>query len=32
MDYLVVDNFLMAKVDQPEQEKDESWQSEFELD
>jgi carbamoyltransferase len=32
MDYLVVDNFLMAKVDQPEQEKDESWKSEFELD
>jgi carbamoyltransferase len=32
MDYLVVENFLMAKADQPVQEKDEAWKSEFELD
>jgi len=32
MDYLVVENFLLAKVDQPEWEKDESWMQEFELD
>ena len=32
MDYLVVENFLMAKADQPVQQKDESWKSEFELD
>jgi carbamoyltransferase len=32
MDYLVVENFLMAKTDQPEWEKDESWRDEFELD
>lgn len=32
MDYLVVENFLMAKADQPVREKDESWMEEFELD
>lgn len=32
MDYLVVENFLMAKADQPEIVKDESWKQEFELD
>ncbi|MEM7540545.1 MAG: carbamoyltransferase [Pseudomonadota bacterium] len=32
MDYLVVENFLMNKNDQPEAEKDESWRDEFELD
>ncbi len=32
MDYLVVENFLLAKTDQPRGEKDESWKTEFELD
>ncbi|MGB0721993.1 MAG: carbamoyltransferase [Gammaproteobacteria bacterium] len=32
MDYLVIENFLLAKTDQPEWEKDESWKDEFELD
>jgi carbamoyltransferase len=32
MDYLVVENYLMAKPAQPEWEKDVSWMSEFELD
>jgi len=32
MDYLVVENYLMAKTEQPEWEKDESWMAEFELD
>ena len=32
MDYLVVENFLMAKTDQPVIEKDDSWKDEFELD
>lgn len=32
MDYLVVDNLLLAKRDQPAVEKDESWQQAFELD
>ncbi len=32
MDYLVVENFLMKKSDQPALEKDESWMEEFELD
>lgn len=32
MDYLVVENFLLAKTDQPAWEKDESWKDEFELD
>ncbi len=32
MDYLVVENFLLAKGDQPTWEKDDSWKDEFELD
>ncbi len=32
MDYLVIDNFLLAKTDQPQMVKDESWKEEFELD
>ncbi|MGH8490020.1 MAG: carbamoyltransferase C-terminal domain-containing protein, partial [Gammaproteobacteria bacterium] len=32
MDYLVFENFLMAKGDQPKWERDESWKTEFELD
>ena len=32
MDYLVLENFLLAKVEQPLQEKDDSWKTEFELD
>ncbi len=32
MDYLVLENFLLAKKDQPILEKDESWKQEFELD
>ncbi len=32
MDYLVIENFLLAKKDQPAWEKDDSWQQEFELD
>jgi carbamoyltransferase len=32
MDYLVLENFLLAKVEQPVQEQDESWKTEFELD
>ena len=32
MDYLVVDNFLLDKREQPEIEKDDSWMDEFELD
>jgi carbamoyltransferase len=32
MDYLVVENFLMDKRDQPVRERDESWKTEFELD
>ena len=32
MDYLVVENFLMVKSDQPSREHDDSWMSEFELD
>jgi carbamoyltransferase len=32
MDYLVLENFLLAKSEQPEWEKDESWKEEFELD
>jgi carbamoyltransferase len=32
MDFLVVENFLMAKPDQPAIEKDDSWMNEFELD
>ena len=32
MDFLVMENILLAKTDQPEQEYDDSWKSEFELD
>ncbi len=32
MDYLVIENFLLAKTDQPPVEDDESWKTEFELD
>ncbi|MEH6585159.1 MAG: carbamoyltransferase [Halioglobus sp.] len=32
MDYLVLENFVLAKEDQPDWGKDDSWQDEFELD
>jgi len=32
MDYLVVENHIMAKEDQPARERDDSWMKEFELD
>ena len=32
MDFLVIENFFLAKKEQPEKEKDDSWQEEFELD
>lgn len=32
MDFLVIENFLLSKPDQPEVKKDESWMEEFELD
>jgi carbamoyltransferase len=32
MDYLVLENFLLAKSDQPQIDQDESWKTEFELD
>ncbi len=32
MDYLVLENFLLAKTDQPAWEKNDAWQQEFELD
>lgn len=32
MDYLVVENFIMEKTDQPVWEKDDTWMEEFELD
>ena len=32
MDYLVLENFLLAKEDQPVLARDDSWQEEFELD
>ena len=32
MDYLVMENVVLAKKDQPAQEKDDSWKEEFELD
>jgi carbamoyltransferase len=32
MDYLVLENFLLAKPDQPAWAKDDSWKTEFELD
>ena len=32
MDYLVLENYVLAKTDQPQVKKDETWQQEFELD
>lgn len=32
MDFLVIENFMLAKTDQPARSSDESWQREFELD
>lgn len=32
MDYLIIENFLLAKTAQPAKDKDTSWQDEFELD
>lgn len=32
MDYLVMENILLSKADQPEQVRDDSWKEEFELD
>ena len=32
MDYLVVENLLLAKKDQPQWDDDGSWKTEFELD
>jgi len=32
MDYLVIENYLLAKSDQPEWQQDDSWKDEFELD
>ncbi len=32
MDYLVINNYLLAKTEQPQWQKDESWKDEFELD
>jgi carbamoyltransferase len=32
MDYLVIENFLLAKTEQTKLEQDESWKNEFELD
>ena len=32
MDYLVLENYLLAKRDQPAWDKDDSWKDEFELD
>ncbi|MEN8130300.1 MAG: carbamoyltransferase [Pseudomonadota bacterium] len=32
MDYLVLENYLLAKTDQPHWEKDDAWKEEFELD
>jgi carbamoyltransferase len=32
MDYLVMENFLLVKSEQPQGNSDESWQQEFELD
>lgn len=32
MDYLVIENYLLVKPDQPAWEKDENWKDEFELD
>ena len=32
MDYLIVEDFILAKTDQPDWDDDESWKEEFELD
>lgn len=32
MDYLVVENFLLAKTEQPKVDRDDSWLNQFELD
>ena len=32
MDYLVMENVILAKTDQPAYEQDDSWKNEFELD
>jgi carbamoyltransferase len=32
MDYLVLENYLLAKIDQPKQAQDDSWKTEFSLD
>jgi carbamoyltransferase len=32
MDYLVIDNFVLKKTDQPKWQRDDSWKEEFELD
>jgi carbamoyltransferase len=32
MDYLVMENVILAKSDQPAYEQDDSWKDEFELD
>ena len=32
MDYLVIENFLLAKADQPKWQHDDAWREEFELD
>jgi len=32
MDYLVIENYLLAKQDQPDWEKNDDWRNEFELD
>lgn len=32
MDYLVLENFILARKDQPDWDKDDSWKEEFELD
>jgi carbamoyltransferase len=32
MDYLIIENFVMDKSQQPEWKKDTDWQDEFELD
>ncbi|MGK7953883.1 MAG: carbamoyltransferase [Crocosphaera sp.] len=32
MDYLVINNYLLAKSEQPQWQKDDSWKDEFELD
>ena len=32
MDYLIMENFILTKKDQPAREKDDSWKEEFELD